>query len=115
MPDSILLSTRPYPFPGRDNGSRPGLGFDLEGIHDPCRARQTQTERAASRIVVLKRRIDVQEAWALVDSLDLDTTATGDIFQPGHQQVAPPAAIFEDVASEFRGDGRDHGQFRCPK
>jgi len=116
MPDSILLSTRLHPFLGRHDGPRPWLGFDLEGVHDPRRARQAEPQRSASGVMILEGRLAVVEARALVDGLDLDTSAApGGIFKPGHQQVTPPAAVFEDIAPEFRGDGRYHGHFRCPK
>ena len=50
-----------------------------------------------------------------IDRFDLHAGAASRIFKPGHQQVTPAAAVFEDVASEFRGDGRDHNHLRCPK
>ena len=116
MPDSILLSTRLHPFLGRYNGPRPWLGFDFEGVHDPRRARQAESKRPASGVMIPEGCLAVVEARALVDGLDLDTSAApGRIFKPGHKQVTPPAAVFEDVAPEFRGDGCYHRYFRCPK
>ena len=116
MPDSILPSTRLHPFPGRYDGPQPRLGFDLEGVHDSRRARQTQTKRAASGEMILEGRLGIVEARALVDGLDLDASATvSGIFKPSHEQVTPSAPVFEDVASELRDDSRYHGRFRCPK
>ena len=66
--------------------------------------------------MILEGCLAVVEARALVDGLDLDTSAASSgIFKPGHQQVATPATVLEDVAPEFRGDGCYHNYFRCPK
>ena len=66
--------------------------------------------------MIFEGRLDIAQARALVDRLDLDTSATARvIFKPSHQQVAPATAVFEDVASQLRGDGRYHGHLRCPK
>src|SRR5215207_4462257 len=113
MPDSILLSTRLHPFLGRHDGTCSRSGVDLEGVHDPSRARQTEPKRPASGEMILQRRLDVVEARAIVHRLDLDAPMPMDeILNPGHQQVAAATAVFEDIASEFRGDSRYHGHFR---
>jgi hypothetical protein len=116
MPNSTLLSTRLHPFLGRHDGPHSRLGLDLKGVHDARRPWQAEPQRPASGVMIPEGRLGVVEARALVDGLDLDTSAApGGIFKPGHQQMTPAAAIFEDVAPEFRGNGRYHGHFRNPE
>src|SRR3974390_9773 len=103
MPDSILLSTRVHPFLGRHDSPRSWLGLDLEGVHDPRRARQAESQRAARGEMILERRLGVVEARASVHRLDLDPSARmGAILNPGHHQITAGAAVFEDIAPEFR-------------
>ncbi len=99
MPDSTLPSTRLHPFLGRHDSPRAWLGFDFEGVHDPRRTRQTEPKRATSGEMILEGGLDIAEARSVVDGLNLDTSSTaGCIVKPGHQQVTPAAAVFEDVA-----------------
>jgi hypothetical protein len=115
MPDSILLSTRLHPFLGRHDGPS-SWGLNLEGVHDPRRARQAESQRSSSGEMILEGRLGVVEARAIVHRLDLDaSTPMGAILNPGHHQVTAATAVFEDIAPEFRGDSRYHGHFRCPK
>jgi hypothetical protein len=102
MPDSILLSTQVHPFLGRHDSPRSWLGLDLEGVHDPRRARQPESQRSPCGVMIPERRLGVVEARAIVHRLDLDTSAPmGAILNPGHHQVTAGTAVFEDIAPEF--------------
>ena len=116
MPDSILLSTRLHPFPGRHDGPRPWLGFDLERVHDPRRARQAEPKSAASGEMIFQGALWVEKPRAIVDGLHFDAPAAAcAIVKPGHQQVTATAAILQNVASELGHYGCDHRHVRGSK
>ena len=110
MPDSILLSTRLHPFPGGHGGACARPRFDFESIHDARGSRESESKCSAGREVIFKRVLRIEKARAVVDSLHFDArAATCTIIEPGHQQMTAAPAIFQNIASELRYDGRDHG------
>src|SRR2546426_4943705 len=92
----------PRPFLGGHSSAAARLGFDLKRIHDSCCTRQAQTKGSTGRIAILDSGLYIDEPRTVVDRLDLDgAVATHIVFDPAHEQVAPAAAIFENVASKF--------------
>src|SRR5215510_9134795 len=96
--------------------SRTRLRVYLERIHDPGGARQPKTQCSTRRIMVFERRLYVDEPRTIIDRLDLHRgSSSPHFFDPAHQYIAVPPAIFEDVSSKLRSYGGKHRHFCCPE
>ena len=66
--------------------------------------------------MILQRPLWIEKPRTTVDGHDFYAcAAAGAIFQPGHQQVTPATAVFQDIASELGGDRCNHRNVGGPE
>lgn len=66
--------------------------------------------------MVVQRPFLVDKSWSVVDRFDLDAIViVRSAFNPCHEEVPSRIAVFQNIAPQLRGDGREHRHIRGPK
>ena len=115
-----MAPTHLHPFPGRYGGTRARPRLYFERIHDARRPGEAKSKGATGREMILERALRIEEPRTIVDGFHFHTQAAiSAVVEPGHQQMAVAAAIFQNVASEFGRHGCNHrhlgGSERLPQ
>src|SRR5579859_1968237 len=90
-----------------DRGALPWRGRDVELVAEPPRATQAQAKSGTSRVSVLQRHRQIDDARPLIDESQPDASSL--TVAQRFQTQRPAAAIVHSIAADFAGGSNDLG------